>query len=261
MKTCAAILEKQYARKLAKIPVIKDHYQQVHAKLKEYDLDQSEQDDVQFFQLEILYYGILNKERMEATFLNTYAAMYDYWQDLCYQERKHQMNVDMERLKPTLKGFPYEGEMIYLPMFDLRMNHLYNEEIVLLELKQYGRYRKDFQDVLKHHAYGVLPFMYEFSTCTFVMGNEACCILYHKQLHRMYKVKALKQVETLYLDPKQKDLSFATIQRIGEVFLQEDEGALIETLIDAQVVDAHTVKKLQKIFQKLEKKAAKNLKK
>ena len=84
-----------------------------------------------------MYEGIINKKKFEDTYMTTYVSMHDYWGTLDYQERKHQMNVDIDQMRKELKSFSYKGEDIYIPMFDQRMNRLYTQEIVLMELKQY----------------------------------------------------------------------------------------------------------------------------
>ncbi len=131
MKKVCRKLAKKYYTPLKKVNANKVFTAQMTDKLKAYDLMREINDDLVYYQLEILYRGICNKECLEEMFLDAYVKMYDYWQDLDYQQRKHQVNVDLQPYLEQMCCFVYEGEVIYLPMFDRRMNQLYREDGVV----------------------------------------------------------------------------------------------------------------------------------
>ena len=156
-KNVEEVLHKKYHKKLEKLNAYKEKLKRMQMTFREYGVGCVIKDEWSYYQIEIIYESILNKKKFEDTYLTTYVSMHDFWHDLDYQERKHQMNVDIDLMRRELKSFPYENEDIYMPMFDQRMNRLYVQEIVLMELKQYHRYIKKFDDVIQKNMYGILP--------------------------------------------------------------------------------------------------------
>lgn len=255
MKKIHDILAKKYHKKLEKLPSYKQKLFDMQKLFKDYGIACVIKDEFSFYQIEYMYEGILNKQKFEETYLTTYVSMHDFWTDLDYQERKHQMNVDIDHMRKELKSFPYEGDEIYIPMFDQRMNRLYTQEIVLLELKQYGRFTKKFDDVIMKNLYGVLPYMYNFTSCLFICGDDAYFSIYNPDLNRLYFIKDFQCVGTLSFNPqKSEETNFDEILILAQTYMKEDEEALANLLCSSSLIDEGVKKKLQKYVKKLAKK-------
>lgn len=255
MKTISDILSKKYHKKLEKLPFYKEKLLAMQKLFKEYGIACVVKDEFSFYQIEYMYEGILNKQRFEETYLTTYVSMHDFWTDLDYQERKHQMNVDIDQMRKELKSFPYEGEEIYIPMFDQRMNRLYTQEIVLLELKQYGRFTKKFDDVIQKNLYGILPYMYNFTSCLFIHGDDAYFSIYNPDVNRLYFIKDFACIGTLSFHPqKSEETDFDEIKQLAQSYMEGNEEALAQMLCASSLVDEGVKKKLQKYIRKLAKK-------
>lgn len=251
MKTLSDILAKKYHKKLDKLPSYKQKLLEMQRLFKEYGIACVIKDEFSFYQIEYMYEGILNKQKFEETYLTTYVAMHDFWSDLDYQERKHQMNVDIDHMRKELKSFPYEGEEIYIPMFDQRMNRLYTQEIVLLELKQYGRFTKKFDDVIQKNLYGILPYMYNFTSCLFICGDDGYFSIYNPELNRLYFIKEFTCTSTLSFHPqKSEETSFDEIKVIAEAYMKGDEAAVIDVLKASNLIEESVKKKIQKYEKK-----------
>jgi len=255
MKNIEAILNKKYHKKIEKLSIYRDKLKQMQMTFKEYGIACVVKDEWSFYRLETIYEGILNKKVFEDTYLTTYVDMHDFWADLDYQERKHQMNVDIDKMRKELKSFPYEGEDIYMPMFNVRMNHLYTKEIVLLELKQYKRFVHSFQDVIIENEYGVLPYMYGFSSCLYICGDNHYFTLYNPDVNRLYFIENFHCTHTLNFDPlKSEQSSFAEMKEIAELFMKNEEDSCAKAIIDSELVSDSIKRKLEKYLKKRYKK-------
>lgn len=255
MKNLEEILNKKYHKKLEKFSSYKEKTKQMQTTFKEYGVGCVIKDEWSFYQIEIIYEGILNKQRFEDTYLTTFVSMHDFWEDLDYQERKHQMNVDIDAMRKELKSFPYEGEEIYLPMFDQRMNRLYTQEIVLLELKQYKRFVKKFDDVIEENMYGVLPYVYNFTSCLFICGDDHYFSIYNPDVNRLYFIENYHCTHTLSFDPAKSDATnYEEIKQIAEAFMVNDETMCANLVVQSALVHDGMKKKIDKYLKKQEKK-------
>ncbi len=255
MKNIEAILNKKYHKKIEKLSIYRDKLKQMQITFKEYGIACVVKDEWSFYQLETIYEGILNKKAFEDTFLTTYVDMHDFWADLDYQERKHQMNVDIDQMRKELKSFPYAGEDMYIPMFDVRMNRLYTKEIVLLELKQYKRFINSFQDVIIENAYGVLPYMYNFSSCLYICGDDHYFALYNPDVNRLYFIENFHCTHTLNFDSmRSARSSFEEIKKIAECFMKNDEAGCTRAIMESELIVDSMKKKLEKYLKKITKK-------
>lgn len=252
MKNVREILAKKYHKSLRKVTSYKARLFEMQKLFKEYGIACVMKDEFSFFQIEIIYESILNKQRFEDTYLTTYVTMHDFWEDLDYQERKHQMNVDIDRMRKELKSFPFNNEEIYMPMFDERMNRLYTQEIVLLELKQYGRFQRKFDDVIQKDLYGINPYMYNFTSCLFICGDEKHFSIYNPDLNRLYFIEDFVCTSQLSFDPsKSGDTDFETMKHIAQLYMRQEEQELAKLLIDSNLINEHIKKKLNKYIQKM----------
>ena len=121
-------------------------------------------------------------------------------------ERKQQMNVDIDACKKDMKFFMYEDEEIFMPCFDTRMNHLYHTEIVLLDLKQYHAFIRDFEKEIKDDLYGVLPYEKGFTSTQVYAQMGDSFVVYQPMIHRFYYFLHGHYTSCLSLDPKMKDI-------------------------------------------------------
>lgn len=254
MKTVEALLNHKYDTKLEKHSYYKDRIAKMKAAFQPYGLSCAFKDELAFYDLEIIYESILNKERFEDTYLTTYGQLQDLWEGLDYQERRHQMNVDIDQMRATLHWFPFGQDEIYMPMFDPRMNRLYTHDIVLLELKQYQRFMKRFDDIIEVHQYGILPYLYHFTSCEFVCGKGEQFVLYDPHLHRFYMVEQQRCTKRLCLDANNREeIPFSHVRAIAEAMMEEPEAVLCELLLDSFFLEDKMKRKIAKHKKKMTK--------
>ena len=240
---------------------IKKQWKKQKEELQELGIQIQNEDDSSYFQYEILLKSLEVKAKFEEVFLDTYVVMYDYWYDLTYQERKKQMNVDIDKLKETLVCFDYEGQEIYMPSFDRDFNHLYTDEIVLLDLKQYHTFIRTFSKQVVLHAFGIQPFLHHFSSAQVIEESATCFVLYHACMNRYYVYENDTCNKVLSLDPKKINEDEIVHQQIAEALIKNDEDQLIELMLQYDVVSKHMHKQIEKLKTKKLKIAQKQRKK
>lgn len=253
MKTLLALLNKTYDKKLEDHKEYKKKLQEMKSFLNKNKISCKESDDLSCLRYEILVASIKNKQQLEEVFFDTYVKMHDYWYDLTYLERKKQMNVDIDRKKAELSHFVYENEEIYMPCFDERFNHLYHTEIVLLDLKQYHVFIREFEKEIKYDLYGALPYVHGFSSCEVVAQMGDSYVLFQPDVKRFYYFEHGSYREQLSLDDKLQEIDGKQRNMIAMLFLLgRDEDIAIE-LMNGSLVQDKMKKKIKKLMEKQHK--------
>lgn len=261
MKTTAQMLNGIYDKRLLEDRKFRKEYRKVTALLETYGLPFEGKSDDDVIQNEIIARSIEIKQRFEDVFFDTYVKMFDYWYDFSYQERKQQMNVDIDRFKEGLTYFETAEGKVYMPCFSERFNRLYHTEIVLLDLKQYHVFIRDFASEVARYRYGALPYQYGFSSAICVQESGQEYVVYHPQSHRLYHYKEDGLQNTLSLDPRCACDDQQVLQKIAAAFLNGDEDSLVEQLINSDFIGKKAHKKLVKYQKKRQKKQQKLKKK
>ncbi|MGX8834214.1 hypothetical protein ACWG0P_08365 [Amedibacillus sp. YH-ame6] len=261
MKTVFEILNKKYDSTITKRKNMKKTWKSMIEMMEERSIKVPGNSDTDFFQSELIVQSIHIKEKFEEVFLDTYVSMHDYWYDLTYQERKKQMNIEIDKLKSELPFFSYDSQEIYMPCFDAKFNHLYTDEIVLLDLKQYHTFIRTFASQVLCNVYGVLPFQYGFSSARVIIQNEYGFVLYHKTVNRLYVYHKDTFVKALSLCPEKLPENDDVLILLAKELLLDNEDELIDILMESTLVSKRMIKKLHKLKAKKQKRVQKEQKK
>lgn len=248
------LLNKKYDRKLEKQDSYQTMYKELTILANEYGIVLEYSGDFICLQYEILYHSLCNKIKFEETFLKTYVMMHDYWNDLDYLERKHQVNVDVDQMKGDLIHFVYQDEVIYLPIFDEKMNRMYHHEMVLFDLKQYGKLRREFKQYIKLNRYGIELWKSDFTRAEFVREWDSMYCLYVRELNRFYIIEDDQCIDTISLDPTANELDHEQLILISQLYEKKDAQSLIEFIINEKLIQDKLVKKFERYLKKLQKK-------
>lgn len=247
MKKIEHICNRTYKTKLLKHPYYKEKLVKMRSLLKEYNIKVKPKNDFAYYEVEILYESLNNKLKMEHSFFQTYADMQDYWNDLDYQERKHQVYADSKKVRKYLKYFEHNEQPIYMPIFNEEVNRVYREEILLLDLKKYSYLFKNFTKEIQYHYYGILPYQHGFTSTIFLYGDETCCCLYNADVNRLYKIKNYECVAELSLDPeKSTHINLGNMILLGKYYVENKPIQLIEHLLTLDIVNDKVKRKLEK---------------
>ena len=257
MKTVYEILNKKYDRKLINQKEMKPQWKKMCEHASECFIQVRGKEDYDFFQMEIIENSLQVKSKFEEVFLDMYVTMHDYWYDLTYQERKKQMNLEIQKLKEQLDCFQEGTQEIYMPCFDPKFNHLYTDEIVLLDLKQYHTFIRSFASQIQYDYYGMLPFLHGFSSAQVLAYDENKFVLYHKLSNRFYVYQDKKFLKQLSLHPNKVTDDTKIIDDLASCLIQDDESGIVELLKDSELISKHMRKKIVKYHLKKERKIKK----
>lgn len=256
MQNMEMILNRAYDKPFYKTKTYRKAVKKMDRFLKPYDILVEGKSDVDCFEKEIIYHSLKTKQQFEDVFFDTYVSMYDYWYDLTYQERKKQMNMEIEKLMAKLPYFMSKGQRIFLPCFDERFNNLYTDEIVLLDLKQYHRYIRTCHQEIKLHPYGAQCYKNDFSSAEVLFQKDGDFVLYHPLMHRFYVNKNNTWAKVLSFDPK-KECSEEALRKLAVSIFYDEEDTVINILLKEELVG----KKIKRRLEKYQRKKQKKLKK
>lgn len=259
MNSVEKILNKKYKKPLLANKSEKEKWLKIKECLHTYHIPCEGKTDWDVLQYEIIYESIVVKQKLEEVFFDVYVHMYTYWCDLTYIERKRQMNMDIDRTLSSLKHFYVDGERICMPCFEPDFNHLYTTEIVLLDLKQYHIYIRNFAPKVKQDVYGVLPYVHGFCSAKVMAQTDTKFVLYHSGSFRLYYYKEHRLHSYVSFDPtctKQEE-DEESLKQIAHCMLLEDELQMMEHILASHLIKDRMKKKLRSLQKKLETKRKK----
>lgn len=257
MKTLLQVLNKAYDKQLLDHKAFRKEWEQKKQVLQQFQIACDKTSDVDIFQYEMIYYSIKMKQRFEDTFFDTYVHMFDYWYDLTYLERKQQMNTDIERLMETLPFFMEGDQKIFFPCFTIAYNHLYTDEIVLLDLKQYRAFIRDFAHEVHTGLYGVRPYQNACCSAQVCVEDGDAFVLYHPITHRLYRHKDGCFHATCSLNPKISIEDNDLLRDLARAFLHDDQDEMLTYMLQGVGVSSKMMHKLEKLQKKIKKKRSK----
>lgn len=244
----------KYCNKDEKTNILKnkEKIKVIQEAIKPYGFDFKMKDDLDYFYLEAFYEAFLNKQAFERVFILTHNEMIDYWETLNYQEKKLLMNVEIDKLLPTLKAVIKDGVKQYIPIFDSKMNAIYENEMTLFELKQYASLMKDFKDhvILNHLSFECIHD--GFSSLIFISGNHHQCTAYCKENHRLYFFENEKVSFSLGLK-NFEDSDFHQCMLFIELVYANDEIGAMSFLCEKKWVSDSIIHKFEKLITKMSK--------
>ena len=258
MRNLVHYVNKKYDRTLLSYKKEKRAMEKKIALLKEYDMDTPIKHDEDCFRVEYIYSSLLIKRRFEDVFFDTYVKMYDYWYDITYLQRKHLMNVEIEKLKQALVCFSCDDKNIYMPAFSSWLNALYEREIVLLDLKQYHTFIRDCKKEAKDHVYGYHAYDHGFTSlrvCAHASNEHY--VLFHPVTKRFYHYLNDQLDSVFSLNPKLDQPEDAILDAIAQAVLKNDEDALLDLVLEHKLYTKRVLKKIEKYKLKVDKKRRK----
>lgn len=250
--------------KANKIDVYKDRStKQVLAQMKQafslYKLDVKMKSEIDFFDALIYHEGLINKSRMEACFEDARRDLFDYWDNLSYQERNRLISLKNDELKNDLRYFKSEsGRYIWIAFFDELLNALYDKELAILELPQYFKLYRNFKDrTINIEQYGIEPYKQEYIDINVIKRFDDKVIFYYANTKSLYQVDATKKLRRFALSktigklvPLKEELEI-----IAQAMMAERDLEAMEYLFQSTLIDDKTKKHLTKYQKKLARKS------
>lgn len=233
--------------KLLKCNEIKKFVKENSIYLTRYNISLPIKTDIEYFYFEALVQTLKNKEVFEGSFVKSFDDMFDYWQTLTYEEKKRMINADLEKNIKDLKCIHLNDRKYYLPVMNDKINAIYENEMVLFELKQYNKLRFDCKDMIDKYEITLPMIQSSFTSLEYIQGEELDYYCYCKVNHLIYHFVDSKIVEVFPI------IGFnGNIEELKEFLLlyQTDEIACIQLLMDKKWISEKMIKKMIKILER-----------
>lgn len=234
----------------------KDIIDLIKSKFNRYKIERKLKTELDFFIGLIELESLKNKESFEKCFEDARTELFDYWDNLSYQERNRLVLLQTNVLKNDSHFFKFNNKPIWIAFFDELLNSLYNNEIGILELPQYFKLYRQFSDrMISVKVYGLCPFINEFIPIVNLLNNDNSIVFYYHLTKSLYYlnndfklVRYPLSKELCQVQPLKDDLKV-----IANSILTQDESIIIDSLINSLLINDKVKKQLQKYKQKVEK--------
>jgi len=234
----------------------KDIIDQIKLKFNQYKIERKFKTELDFFIGLIELESLKNKESFEKCFEDARTELFDYWDNLSYQERNRLVLLQTNVLKNNSHFFKFNNKPIWIAFFDELLNSLYSNEIAILELPQYFKLYRQFSDrLISVKEYGLHPFINEFIPIVNLINNEESIVFYYQLTKSLYYlnrnfvlIRYPLSKEFCQVQPLKDDLKV-----IANSIITQDESVIIDTFINSLLISEKVKKMLQKFKLKVEK--------
>lgn len=168
---------------------LKKNINLIQTKFAKYKIEKKIKTELDYFLALIELQSLINKEAFEKCFEDNRTALFDYWENLSFQERNRLILIELNKVKNESRYFTYNQKPIWIAFFDELLNSLYNNEIAILELPQYFKLYKQFQDrTISVKTYGLQAFREEFIPIIVLIQNDHHLVFYYHLTRSLYYI-------------------------------------------------------------------------
>jgi len=233
----------------------KEIIDQIKFKFNKYKVERKLKTDLDFFIGLIELESLKNKESFEKCFEDARTELFDYWDNLSYQERNRLVLLQTNVLKNNSHFFKFNNKPIWIAFFNELLNSLYSNEIAILELPQYFKLYRQFSDrIISVKEYGLQPFISEFIPVTNLIHNEDSIVFYYHLTKSIYYLNSDFNLiryplskESCQVQPLKDDLKI-----IANCIIIQDQTMILNVFIDSMLISDKVKKQLQKYKLKVE---------
>lgn len=248
METLIKLLLKDNKQKLLKQLAYKQQWQKMKQVIPSSFFNTKIRTDFDYYTLEVIYQGILNKQTLQNRYEKTREQLYDLWDVLDNKERLLFINKDLNKIKPNLISFQFQDTTIWIPFFDTLLNNLYDHSMTVFELKQYHNLYESYKDrIIPIRFYGCTPFKAGFSKAQYLCGDDDCFVLYNPDINCMYRIQSYQEQLRL---PLSLQLDNNQLQAVAQHLLTDNVNALYEFFIEHELCSPKVLKKIIKHYRK-----------
>lgn len=232
--------------KLFKNRIVKDKIKTGKNILKNYKIELPLKTEIEYFYFEMFLTALQSKEKIECAFIAAYDDMRDYWNTLTFQQKQHLMRIELQPVMKQLPYIPLNNKKIYLPFFDERLNIVYTDEIVLLELKQYNALRFTFDKYLVKQSLTSEMAESGFTSLNLVKRNEKDYYAYADFNTTLYHFDDKHLIHSYQFD---KNVDRHLLQQLCEYIDTQDEKSALVIMMEHELVNQHKRTKIKKYLE------------
>ncbi|MDD3923523.1 MAG: hypothetical protein PHP11_00270 [Erysipelotrichaceae bacterium] len=244
------ILNSSKTTSIKNIPQIKTKIKIMKIKFNKYDIKMLKKTDKDFFESEIIYQSILNKEMFEENYERLKIELFDIWDNFDYLERKKCIDDEMLKVKDLTNYFIYDDKIIRIAFFDTLLNSLYENQMIIFDLPQYYKLEKQFNDkMISVKQYRSLPYKAGFSSSLFLKDNNEGYLLFNEYTKAIYHVYYNNDKYDKYQFDPYKNLSHfnnEVLLTIANTIIGDNELDLIDKIVESGLCSKYINLKLNK---------------
>lgn len=195
------------------------------------------------FKLLLVQNSIQQKDAFEQSFEAFRNRHLDMWDNISFNERNKLFQMDFEDIRVNLHHFMYGEERIYIPVFDILFNNLYDRETAILELPQYFKLQSQFKDeMIDVVKYGILPYQSGF-TYPCLAKRENSAIVFDESINTFYRIN--DQVVFYPLLAKAQ-ITAEHAQTLANLLNDFDDAGFLQFAMDHGYCHSKLIKKVEK---------------
>lgn len=237
--------------------LLKENLDLIKSKFGKYKIERKLRSEIDYFIALIELQSLINKESFEKCFEDSRTDLFDYWDNLSFQERNRLILMQTSSIKNSSRFFIFNNKPIWIAFFDELLNSLYHNEIAILELPQYFKLYKQFQErMISIKYYGLAPFIHEFIPVTYLAQNDHSLVFYYQLTRSLYFIDDEYNLvryslckDLCQIHPLKDDL-----RKIANNILTQDTDIILETMIESEFINPKIKKLLEKFRNKRNKK-------
>lgn len=233
--------------------LLKDNLDLIKSKFGKYKIEKKLKSELDYFIALIELQSLINKESLEKCFEDSRTELFDYWDNLSFQERNRLVLLQTNIVKNESRFFRFNDKPIWIAFFDELLNSLYHSEIAILELPQYFKLYKQFQErMISVKYYGLAPFLDEYIPITVLVHKEDALVFYYQLTRSLYYIDQnfdLKRYSLSYdscqIHPLKDDL-----KPLANSILTQEKESMIEAFLASDLISEKVKKGLIKLKNK-----------
>lgn len=233
--------------------LLKENLDLIKSKFGKYKIDKKLKTELDYFLALIELQSLINKEALEKCFEDARTELFDYWDNLSFQERNRLVLIQTHKVKNESPFFSFNQKPIWIAFFDELLNSLYHSEIAILELPQYFKLYKQFENrMISVKHYGLTPFIDEYIDVILLAQNDTSIVFYYQLTRSLYyldhnfNIKRYSLCSSLcQIQPLKEDL-----KPLANSILSQDTKSIVDSFLLSNLINDKIKKKLIKYKNK-----------
>ncbi len=254
MKECIKICAKANKSELLKEKSIKNRITQIKSQLMPFKIDCTCKSDLDYFKLCIIEKGVQNKLMFEQTYTDVSREMEEIWPIIEFKKKNEFIQNTLVLIKQNHPSFVFNEKEIFIPFFDELLNAFYCKETAILELPQFLKMIKNFDDkMIEVKTYRELPYQFNFLDVQFIHANELGFGFYVNTNHSIYVIDNEENVTRLPLSLSNRvdEIEPFRCASLVNAVLSKDDLSFVQWCIDSGQINEKVKKNCIKLLKKL----------
>lgn len=198
-----------------------------------------------YFRLMIVECAVQQKTAFEQGFESFRNEHFDMWDNLMFNDRNRLFKLDFHQEKEKLKKFKFHNETIYIPIFDVLMNNLYDRETAVLELPQFYKLYENYEaQCVNIDMYGIAPYIAGMTHAECIAFKNDTVILYDDVLKTFYRLNDQLEYFPFGIE---KEIEKDDIHNLGNYLMEYQDKEFLSYLFEKNLLNDKATRKYKKV--------------